>query len=132
MWSRFRRREVVKRPPSKHFREVTATLEAADIVTVQTRPYRFGDFDILAVNMHPSSGDWKSFRYTVASWLLPRASDKSLVEIFQPVAAIPDNVWADDLTTCLDWFESGEKRAVLSEPLHLPKPKAVKVKQKKP
>src|SRR6267378_3589891 len=23
-----------------------------------TRPYRFGDFDILAVNLHPSTGDW--------------------------------------------------------------------------
>ena len=99
------------------------TLEAADTVTVQTRPYRFGDFDILAVNMHPSSGDWKSFRYTIASWLLPRASDKGLIEIFQPVAAEPNEVWTDDLATCLAWLETGQQRTVLTELLHLSKAK---------
>jgi hypothetical protein len=104
-----------------------ATLETTDSVTVQTRPYRFGDFDVLAVNMHPSSGDWKSFRYTVASWLRPRASDGSLIEIFQPVASVPNNVWTDDLSVCLDWFVSGERRTVLTEILHFPKskPKAI-------
>lgn len=90
-------------------------------VTFKTRPYRFGDFDILAVNMHPSSGYWKDFRYTLGSWLLPRPQDKSLIEIFQPVAATPNNVWTDDLSTCLEWFETGEKRRVLSELLHTPR-----------
>ena len=103
--------------------ETETTLEASNSVTVQTRPYRFGDFDILAVNMHPSSGDWQNFRYTVASWLLPRAQDKSLIEIFQPVASVPNNVWTDDLSVCLDWFVSGENRSVLTEVLHLPKSK---------
>jgi hypothetical protein len=88
-------------------------------VTVKTRPYRFGDFDILAVNMHPSSGDWKSFRYTLGSWLLPRPKDNSLVEIFQPVAATPNDVWTDDLATCLRWYEAGEKHRVLAELLHI-------------
>ena len=96
-----------------------ATLEATDEITVQTRPYRFGDFDILAVNMHPSSGDWKSFRYTVASWLLPRANDNALIEIFQPVAATPNNVWTDNLSVCLDWLGSGAERTVLADLLHL-------------
>lgn len=100
-----------------------ATLDAADTVTVQTRPYHFKDFDILAVNMHPSSGNWKDFRYTVASWLLPRSRDKGLIEIFQPVASTPNNVWTDNLSTCLDWFETGDKRTILSELLHLPKGK---------
>jgi hypothetical protein len=26
-----------------------------------TRPYRFGDFDILAVSLHPATGDWRRF-----------------------------------------------------------------------
>jgi len=89
----------------------------------EAQPYRFGDFDILAVNMHPSSGDWQNFRYTVASWLLPRGQDKSLIEIFQPVASDPNDVWTDDLSVCLDWFISGENRSVLTEILHLPKSK---------
>lgn len=98
-------------------------LEAADTLTVQTRPYRFGDFDILAVNMHPSSGDWKNFRYTVASWLLPRSNDKALIEIFQPVAAEPNEVWTDDLATCLTWLEAKRKETVLKDLLHLSKTK---------
>ena len=28
-----------------------------------TRPYRFGEFDILAVSMHPSTNDWNRFMY---------------------------------------------------------------------
>jgi hypothetical protein len=97
------------------------TIPATAAVTVMTRPYRFGDFDILAVNMHPSSGDWKNFRYTLGSWLLPRLKDHSLIEIFQPVAATPNDAWTDDLATCLRWFESGHRYRVLAELLHLPK-----------
>ncbi|MGH9600712.1 MAG: hypothetical protein ACRD27_12670 [Terracidiphilus sp.] len=95
-----------------------AAITANGPSTVKTRPYNFGDFDILAVNMHPSSGNWKNFRYTLASWLLPRSLDKKLIEIFQPVAAIPNGVWTDDLATCLTWFERGEQFCVLTELLH--------------
>lgn len=88
------------------------------LIKVMTRPYTFGDFDILAVNMHPSCGNWREFRYTVASWLMPRSADKNLIEIFQPVAAKPNDVWTDSLTTCLDWFVSGKERRVLTDILH--------------
>jgi len=81
-----------------------------------TRPYRFGDFDILAVNMHPATHRWSDFRYTVASWLLPRQADSSLIEIFQPVPLATSAVWTDDLAICLEWFLGGEKRRVLDEP----------------
>ncbi len=97
------------------------TITATESVTVKTRPYSFVDFDILAVNMHPSSGSWKNFRYTVASWLLPRPADETLIEIFQPVAAVPNEVWTDDLATCLKWFEEGTQRRVLTNLLHAKK-----------
>jgi len=90
-------------------------------VTESTRPYSFGNFDILAVNMHPSSGNWRNFRYTVASWLLPRRAKPDLVEIFQPVAAIPNDVWTDDLNTCLSWYEDAKQSRVLTELSHLKK-----------
>ena len=99
------------------------TITTTESVTVNTRPYSFGDFDILAVNMHPSSGSWRNFRYTVASWLLPRPANKGLVEIFQPVAAIPNDAWTDDLGTCLSWYESAKQIQVLAELLHLKKSK---------
>ena len=95
--------------------------KTTETATVNTRPYSFGDFDILAVNMHPSSGNWRNFRYTVASWLLPRPANKSLVEILQPVAAIPNESWTDDLGTCLSWYEGAKQIRVLAELLHLKK-----------
>jgi len=78
-----------------------------------TRPYRFTDFDILGVNMHPSSRDWKDFRFTVAAWLLPRPGEPDKIAIFQPVARNPNNVWTNDLRQCLDWLRSGDRRSVL-------------------
>jgi hypothetical protein len=88
-------------------------------VAESTRPYSFGDFDILAVNMHPSSGNWKSFRYTVASWLLPRPANENLIEIFQPVPEVPNSTWTDRLSTCLQWYESAKEGRVLADLLHL-------------
>jgi hypothetical protein len=93
------------------------------ISPVDTRPYPFGAFDILAVNMQPTTRKWSEFRFTVASWLLPRPDSPSLIEIHQPVALVPDDAWTDDLKTCLDWFLSGEKRKVLREILHKSRPR---------
>jgi excisionase family DNA binding protein len=78
-----------------------------------TRPYRFDEFDILAVSMYPSTQDWKTFMYTVMRWLLPRSEDDRLLQVFQPVSAHPDNVWTDDFATCVEWLRSREQRTVL-------------------
>jgi hypothetical protein len=80
----------------------------------KTRPYRFGDFDILAVNLHPATGDWKRFAFTVGSWLLPRPADANLIEIMQPVTAKPDEFWTDDLNRCIEWVLEGKKRRLYS------------------
>ncbi len=90
--------------------EVQKTRTGSDGDGKATRPYKFGEFDILAVNMHPSSGDWKRFMYTVGAWLLPRLSDPTLIEIMQPVPALADGYWTDDLWTCLNWFTSKTER----------------------
>src|SRR6202012_2597586 len=76
-------------------------IERTQKTTVQTRPYRFSDFDILAVNMHPSTRDWTNFRYTLARWLLPRDQDHALIDIMQPVAKNPTAAWTNDLQECL-------------------------------
>ncbi len=86
---------------------------------IQTRPYRFGDFDILAVNMHPSTNDWKQFRYTLSSWLVPRLTDMKLIEIFQPVESGPSDVWTDSLPLCLEWLRADSKKRIFSESLHI-------------
>lgn len=81
-------------------------------VEIQTRPYSFGDFDILAVNMHPSTQDWSRFMYTVGTWLIPRASDEKLIDIMQPVSETRNQFWTDNLQECIAWFRSGEKRLI--------------------
>ena len=77
-----------------------------------TRPYRFGEFDIIAVSMHPSTNSWNSFRYTVADWLLPRPQNKKLLQKFQPVSNEPDEDWTDELLTCIKWLRSRKKKTI--------------------
>jgi len=96
-----------------HVVEVQKT-RGGEIDGEKTRPYRFGDFDILAVNLHPSTGDWERFAFTVGSWLLPRKGDATLIEIMQPVCATPDEYWTDDLGTCIEWFLAGNKKRLYS------------------
>ena len=112
-----------KKTVKKAFPGTDTKIAITTSITEETRPYNFGEFDILAVNMHPSSGDWRSFRYTLGSWLLPRQNNSSRIEVFQPVAATPNDVWTDDLAICLEWLEVGEKHRILAELLHLPRKK---------
>lgn len=120
-----RERGVPKRANATDRRRLSHAPEELFIVEVQktrtgkangedTRPYRFADFDILAVNMHPSCGDWREFRYTPATWLLPRTepSKENLVKIMQPVAAVPDQFWTSSLEECLEWMQSDRRRTL--------------------
>jgi hypothetical protein len=81
-----------------------------------TRPYRFGEFDVLAVSMAPSTGRWDLFLCTVAAWLLPDPTDKRLICKLQPVPPAPTADWTDDVATCIAWFRSGEKRTISKDP----------------
>jgi hypothetical protein len=99
--------------PDKYVVETQKTRGGTDKQTnSDTRPYRFGEFDILAVSMHPSCGNWNCFLYTVAAWLLPREENSSLILKFQPVAMQVDVDWTDDLLQCIAWFHSGQKRQI--------------------
>jgi hypothetical protein len=100
--------EVQKtRSGKKRQQETPGALVAGD---ESTRPYGFGDFDILAVNMQPTTHSWTDFRYTLSSWLIPRQANSRLIEIFQPVSLEPNDVWTDKLEVCLEWFRAGERR----------------------
>lgn len=82
-----------------------------------TRPYHFGEFDILAVCMHPSCGDWRTFRYTIANWLLPRPNaDNQLIRVYQPVPASSNADWCDDFVTAVQWLRGGAKRTIYEPP----------------
>jgi len=77
-----------------------------------TRPYKFGEFDILAVSMQPSTKLWSKYMYTVANWLIPSTTDKNRIAKFQPVAFAANDDWTDDLITCIQWFESNIQKTI--------------------
>ncbi len=79
-----------------------------------TRPYRFGEFDILAVSMHPSTNDWSKFFYTVSDWLLPRQDSPDQLLKFQPVPQRPNEDWTDDFETVIQWHENGIRKKIQS------------------
>lgn len=95
--------------------ETWKSRQGRDASGQETRYYRFGDFDLLAVCLHPSSGSWDRFLFTVANWLLPRGDegdDRKRIEKLQPVSRNPNNTWTDNLETCIAWFRSGAKGRV--------------------
>lgn len=71
-----------------------------------TRPYRFGDFDILSVCLHPSTGEWTRFLFTPARTLVASAKDATLMATFQPVPTAPCFAWTDDLEICVEWVRN--------------------------
>jgi hypothetical protein len=81
-----------------------------------TRPYRFGEFDILAVSMAPSTGRWDRFLCTVASWLLPDSSNPRQICKYQPVPPAPNVDWTDDMLTCIGWFRNAAPRTISTNP----------------
>ena len=96
--------------------ETQKTRSGKDSSGKATRPYRFGEFDILAVSMHPSCRDWSKFRFTVASWLLSRPEDKRLIRVYQPVPDTANADWCDDLRTAVGWFRQQIKKTMYEPP----------------
>lgn len=92
--------------------ETQRTRSGKDAAGAATRPYRFGEFDILAVSLHPSTNNWTDFLYTVGTWLRPRAGAANLLEVFQPISREPNEDWTDSLETCVGWLRAGTRRTI--------------------
>lgn len=90
--------------------EVQKTRSGQDAEGGSTRPYAYGSFDILAVNLYASSSDWSHYVYTVANWLLPRADNQHLIAVMQPVSQHPTAYWTSNFEECVHWLLSGEMR----------------------
>jgi hypothetical protein len=87
----------------------------AAIAAAETRPYDFDAFDILAVSLWPSTGDWTRFRYTVTRWLRshPDYPQNSKIATYQPVAMAPNNQWTDDFNEVTQWLRSNRANSVM-------------------
>lgn len=81
----------------------------------KTRPYRYGEFDVLAVSMQPSTGKWDRYMYTPGRWLLPGKGENEMATL-QPVAKAPNEFWTDDFATVAAWFraDDGSKRMAMA------------------
>lgn len=83
--------------------------EAEGGTTENTRPYRFGEFDLLAVSMEASSKDWRQFMYLPADKLDPSPNDARCIRTFQYIPQTPSGFWCDNLQTCLDTYFAPEQ-----------------------
>jgi len=99
-------------PTGKWVAETQRTRTGKNKAGQATRPYQFGEFDILAVSLQPSTRDWSKFMYTVGNWLLPRPNDSNLLKVMQPVAKVPNDDWTDDLNVCINWFRSNTTKTI--------------------
>ncbi len=106
--------------PAMHVVETQRT-RGGKLKGEETRPYRFGEFDIMVVAIQPSTLDWNHFRCTVADWLVPRLESDLQIAKFQPVAIDPNEDWTGDFTEVMRWFRSGLKKTI---GLGLPEDKA--------
>jgi hypothetical protein len=77
-----------------------------------TRPYRFKEFDIVAVSLGPARGKWSAFMYTVERWLLHDPAHPDHILTFQPVAPTDNDCWTSDFNTAVRWLRSGENRKI--------------------
>lgn len=77
-----------------------------------TRPYRFGEFQILAVSLHPSTGIWSNFLFTLSDWLLPRDDNANQLLKFQPVPKGPNEEWTASLEQAIEWLRTGRSERI--------------------
>lgn len=95
--------------------EVQRTRGGEDSSGAQTRPYRFNEFDLLAVSLGPSRGRWREFMYAPSRWLIPDPSDGSLILKYQPVPPLRNADWTNDFAEAVAWFRSGGSRMIGGE-----------------
>ena len=88
--------------------ETQKTRTGTDGEDNQTRPYRYGEFDILAVSMQPSTGRWDRYMYTLGRWLL-RGKQVGEMATLQPVAKSSNEFWSDDFRTAARWFRTNDE-----------------------
>lgn len=102
-----------KWPPSFYVVEVQRTRSGETAAGTGTRPYRFEEFDLLAVSLGAAKGRWRDFVYTVANWLLPDPANQAQILKYQPVSPERNGDWTTDFDEAADWFRSGRTKTII-------------------
>ncbi len=113
--------------PEVFMTETQKTRTGTDGEDNKTRPYRYGEFDILAVSMQPSTGKWDRYMYTLGRWLLP-GKNAGEIATLQPVATVLNEFWTDDFRTAAEWFRAEDSGKRMSLALRVPTKRNVRRK----
>lgn len=113
-----------------HIVETQKTRTGSDGEDNLTRPYRYGEFDILAVSMQPSTSRWDRYMYTPSRWLLPGRNAGEMATL-QPVALIPNEFWTDDFLIAARWFRTEALKKQMTDTKSVAKKRAAKVVARK-
>ena len=98
--------------PDTHFIAEVQKSRKGEKKGESTRPYRFGEFDILAVSLGPSSRRWSDFMYTLERWLLPDPSNPTCLLTYQPVSPIENGSWTKEFTKAVEWLRGGVNKRI--------------------
>jgi excisionase family DNA binding protein len=77
-----------------------------------TRPYKFGQFDVLAVSLFYSEKRWNKFMFTLCGRLLPDPENPENLATYQPVSPVANDDWTDRLEQCLAWHRAGRSEKI--------------------
>ncbi|MFO1319069.1 MAG: hypothetical protein U1F52_05605 [Burkholderiales bacterium] len=91
--------------------ETQKTRGGKDAEDKETRPYRYGEFDVLAVSLQPSTGVWDRYVYTLGRWLIAGNSPDEIA-VMQPVTRGDSDFWTKSFEQVVEWLfaESKGKR----------------------
>jgi len=106
--------KLYRRHPELYVAETQRSRRGQDGEGGSTRPYRFGEFDILAVSIQPVTKRWEDFRYAPQRWLIPRTNDATALDVLQPVALKPNDDRTDSFTECVQRWIGGETKVIRS------------------
>ncbi len=84
--------------------ETQKTRSGKDAEGRDTRPYYTDEFDLLAVCLWPSSGNWHHFMYCRMDKLAVRTEAKNQLQVFQYLPLEANTTWSFDLMTSLATF----------------------------
>lgn len=103
-----------------HIVETQKTRTGTDGDDNRTRPYRYGEFDVLAVSMQPSTAKWDRYMYSLGRWLVQGRNANELATL-QPVAMGPTRFWTDDFVIAAQWFRAEDQGKQMAVTTSVPK-----------
>ena len=83
-------------PPPVYVVETQRTRNGTLPDGTPSRPYRFHEFDVLAVCLHASSGSWEDFIFCASGDLLARPLNREWLDVIQPIYLDRPQVWFRD------------------------------------